>query len=350
MKVSINCKKIEGPYGGVITFSRSLEEYLIKGGHSVVNHLDDDDIDIILLVAYATWMTASYSYLDALAYKIIHPRCLIVQRINECDERKETKYMNKLLVSISKVSDFVVFVGSWLKPLMENNGLPKNKPTRVIVNGANEKFFNKASHVWDGKSKLRIVTHHWGGGYLKGHEIYKHLDNLLDSEYYKNKFEFSFIGNYPSNLKYKNTKLIPPLTGSKLAEELKKNDVYLTASLNEPGGMHSVEGGMCGLPILYINSGCLPEYCSGYGIEFNKKNFDNQLEKMRQEYGHWKEKIDKYDQNSTRMNESYCNLFLELLSEKKCSNKIFLSYLVVFILRVYSKIDSLILRIRMKIN
>lgn len=51
MKISINCKKIEGSYGGVVTFYKLLEQYLLKNGHSVVNHLGDDDIDIILITA-----------------------------------------------------------------------------------------------------------------------------------------------------------------------------------------------------------------------------------------------------------------------------------------------------------
>ena len=63
MKISINCKKIEGPYGGVIAFFRSLEGHLLKNGHKVVNHLNDNDI---VEVSYTTEDVDSYNLTAAL--------------------------------------------------------------------------------------------------------------------------------------------------------------------------------------------------------------------------------------------------------------------------------------------
>ena len=37
--------------------------------------------------------------------------------------------------------------------------------------------------------------------------------------------------------------------------ELKKHDIYITASENEPSGNHHMEGALCGLPILFKDSG-----------------------------------------------------------------------------------------------
>ena len=69
-----------------------------------------------------------------------------------------------------------------------------------------------------------------------------------------------------------------------MANELKKHHVYLTASLNEPSGNHHIEAAQCGLPILYINSGGIPEYCSGYGVEFNEDNFQEKLYVLSENY------------------------------------------------------------------
>ena len=33
--------------------------------------------------------------------------------------------------------------------------------------------------------------------------------------------------------------------------------------------MHHIEGALCGLPILFRNSGSLPEYCKKYGVSFD---------------------------------------------------------------------------------
>ena len=37
-----------------------------------------------------------------------------------------------------------------------------------------------------------------------------------------------------------------------------KHDLYISASINEPAGMHHIEGLLCGLPIIYRDNGALP--------------------------------------------------------------------------------------------
>ena len=49
MKVSIGAYIKEGPWGGGNLFFKNLKIYLESKGHKVINHLLDDDIDIILL-------------------------------------------------------------------------------------------------------------------------------------------------------------------------------------------------------------------------------------------------------------------------------------------------------------
>ena len=70
-----------------------------------------------------------------------------------------------------------------------------------------------------------------------------------------------------------------PISGNKLANELKKHDIYLTATQYEPGAMHYVEGLSCGLPVLYcINGGGAHEVCKMAGEEFH--DIKTMLEKM----------------------------------------------------------------------
>lgn len=320
MKVSLNIKIINGPYGGGMQFGRYLENFLIGKNIDVVNDLKDDDIDIIILINPFTFKSeiSSYSFWNAYIYKLKHPGTIILERINDCDERKKTTYLNRLFIQASAYSDHVVYIASWLKPLMERSGMEKNRPSSIILNGADENIFNAVSKEnWDGTEKMKIVTHHWGGNQIKGHDIYKRLDDLLEKEEFKNKFKFTFIGNYPPDIKYKNTELIAPLSGKELAQELKKHHIYVTASRNEPAGMHHIEGAMCGLPLLYINSGALPEYCDGYGIEFNEKNFEEKLDEMRNNYKFWLEKIKGYDKTAQKMSERYFKLISELYGRKE---------------------------------
>ena len=49
MKISIGSKIIDGPFGGGMEFLKNLISYLENNGHTVINHLNDEDIDLILL-------------------------------------------------------------------------------------------------------------------------------------------------------------------------------------------------------------------------------------------------------------------------------------------------------------
>lgn len=321
MKISINSQFLEGPYGGGMQFANFMREYLRERGHTVVNDLKSNDIDIILHVNPFPKLTpkaSAYSYLDAYKYKRKHPKAVIIERVNECDERKGTNYVNRLLVEAAKHSDFVVFIASWLRPLLLKVGLPEKMPYKVIKNGADQKIFNiDGKEFWNGKDKLKVVTHHWSDNPKKGHRLYQQIDNLLEDERFNSMFEFTYIGRMPKGAEYRNSKVLEPISGKELADELKRHHIYITASENEPAGMHHIEGALCGLPLLYINSGALPEYCGDYGLEFNEVNLPDKLIEMKERYEEFRDKISKYPNNALRMGNEYLALLEYLYANKK---------------------------------
>ena len=319
MKVSIGTNIKDGPWGGGNLFAINLKNHLHSKGFKVVNNLDDDDIDIILITEpRRTSESSAFTHIDVQKYlKFVNSETLVMHRINECDERKNTKYLNKYMINANKVADYTVFVSTWLKNLYENQGI-STKNNHVILAGANKEIFNNENYIpWDGSEEMRIVTHHWGANWNKGFDIYVELDKLISSKKWKNKISFTYIGNLPKNFKFENTKVIMPLSGKNLAEAIKKNHIYLTASINEPSGNHHIEGAQCGLPLLYINSGGIPEYCSGFGEIFDKYNFEQKLEKLMYEYLKSVENMKNYPNNSIIMCTEFENLFIEMLENKE---------------------------------
>ena len=120
MKISFGSQIIEGPWGGGNLFLINLKNYLTKEGHKVVFGLDDKDIDIILFTDPRTGR-GSTSIISAKSIKKykknINENVKVVQRINECDERKGTKKINELYLKSSDVADHVVFVSEWLREI-----------------------------------------------------------------------------------------------------------------------------------------------------------------------------------------------------------------------------------------
>ena len=159
MKISIGTNIKDGPWGGGNLFAINLAHHLKSSGHTVVNNLMDDDIDIILLTEpRKTSESSAFTHIDVNNYlKYVNNQALVVHRINECDERKNTDFVNKYLIDVNKSADFTVFVSTWLMQLFEKQGLNTvNK--KVILAGANEKIFNDTDFIpWNRKEKLKIV-------------------------------------------------------------------------------------------------------------------------------------------------------------------------------------------------
>ena len=158
--------------------------------------------------------------------------------------------------------------------------------------------------------------------------FYSHIDKLLEHNQFKERYEFTYIGNIPTDFVFKNTKLIKPLNGLELAEKLKQNDLYITGSLNEPSGNHQIEASLCGLPVLYLNSGGIPEYQNGYGTEFNKENLEVVLKNIYENYKYHFKKNESFPFNSEIMCEEYLSIFTSIF--KNNNNKKFSIYLSIY--------------------
>ena len=307
MKVAIGSQIFEGSWGGGNLFVKNLKNYLIDNNVKVTHHLNDPDIDIILITEpRIESLTSTISLFEARLYKsLVNKNVKLVHRINECDERKSTNYVNKKMMKVSKYSDFTIFVSSWISDLYKIHKI-KVKNSSVILSGSDTQVFNNINKKpWDKTTKLKIVTHHWGNNWNKGFDIYSFIDNLLETKTFSDKFEFTFIGNIPDNFNFKNTNYVQPKSGLQLANELKSHDLYITGSLNEPSGNHQIEGSLCGLPVLYINSGGIPEYQKNYGIEFNKNNLEEKLNEIYINYDFYFERNKSFDFNSKVMCEEY---------------------------------------------
>lgn len=318
MKIAINFKIQSGPWGGGNRFVVALIKALRARGDTVCHSLNDPDIDLILLMD-PRWRHPAVTFTPGgiLRYLIFtNPGALVIHRINECDERKNTMDMNSRLRRANYCADHTVFVGSWLEklPLWQNGPRARHS---VITNGADSNIFN--SHGWQPWTKqgaLRLVTHHWGGNWMKGFDIYQHLDEMLAEPAWRGRIEFSYVGNLPKGFSFRNARHIEPLDGEALAAELRSHHAYVTASINEPGGNHQNEGALCGLPLLYRRSGCLPEYCDGFGVSFDETDFEASLHRLMDDYDNLAATMRTYPHTAARTCANYLGLFDQLLKSR----------------------------------
>ena len=152
---------------------------------------------------------------------------------------------------------------------------------------------------------------------MKGFDAYTRLDQLLSKDHIKEKLEFTYIGNLPKNFTFQNTNVIRPLANNELANELKLQHVYITGSINEPSGNHHMEAAMSGLPILYNDSGALPEYCNDFGVVFNIETLEDSINLIIEEYDNLIKKLDSYPYTLKNAAKTYIEIFEISLKERE---------------------------------
>ena len=263
-KIFFTLEPPDGSYGGGAFFVKNLSKFLIENGYQVTYRLEDD-IDIIFIIDPRKDSHNKFSLIDIERYKLKHPKVKIIHRVNECDiKRIRSIGIEPLILRTMKIADLVVFVSKWLRDYY-NHKYVINTPSSAILNGVDSAiYFPKDSIKLN--HKIRLITHHWSNNWLKGFHIYNEIDKLLDT---RDDIEFIYVGNYNPRYRPRNIKLLPPMSGIELGNIIRSCDIYITATQNEPGAMHYLEGMSCGLPVLYAEGGGgAAEICNISGEEY----------------------------------------------------------------------------------
>lgn len=176
------------------------------------------------------------------------------------------QYMAKMWLDALAYADRVVFPSRWARNYLDSyltsnfsyehrsNVFDVLWARAVIIHNGPMKCFFDARRVDppDVGSRVKVVTSHWSDNPKKGFELYQELSKCPD-------VQFTYIGRKPAGIQLQN--YVPPLPADKLARELSKHDVYLTASLHEAGANHVLEAMAVGLPVVYhAAGGSIPEY------------------------------------------------------------------------------------------
>ena len=300
MKILINRKPVEGPWGGGNLFVKALESMASYRGHEVTYRLEDG-INC-LFMQDPRYDELGISINELANYKLQNPGTLFVHRVNECDARKGTNDMDTLLRQCSSYTDVTFFVSSWMKKYHESLGW-NCKNTEVAYNGVNRSHFKGNKKINNGS--VNIVTHHWSNNFLKGFDIYEFLDEYVSDH----NATFTYIGR--ENGTFKNCNIIPPLHGKDLGEELGRYDVYISGSRFDPGPNHILEALSCNIPT-YVHSD------GGGAVEFAGLDF------CFKDTAHLKNILDNF--SNTLMNdtswlcswEDCASFYLDKIEEKLC--------------------------------
>lgn len=312
--VAINFKAVAGPWGGASVFISQLQQALERSGMRVCFDLKGQ-VDLIFMIdPREDLQRTAFGLKEIIRYKKVNPQVKIVHRINECDQRKDTDFMDEILRQGNAVADYTVFISQWLRKYFSERWFDSNRPHDVIYNGADQgHFYPMGAARWSRERPMRFVTHHWSDNPLKGFPTYQHLDNLIADGTIKNA-ELWVIGRWPKDISWKNARTFPPTSGKKLGDLLRQCHAYITASVWEPCGMHHVEGAQCGLPLLsHANGGGIVEAAQKYGILF-EDDLPGAIAKMQENYQALREQVLLRMPSGGLMNAEYIRVIQYVLA------------------------------------
>jgi glycosyltransferase involved in cell wall biosynthesis len=314
-RVAFNLRPVRGPWGGSRAFVVQLATYLTRLGYEVGFDLAGD-VDVIILVDPRVDSLKPWGPREIAAYKAAHGRTRVLHRVNECDQRKATDFMDGLLREANAVADYTVFISEWLRDYHSARWFDVERPHRAIYNGADPRVFHPVGAArYDGDGPFQLVTHHWSDNPLKGFDVYQEVDRLIADGGLKDTVLW-VIGRWPAGLRWRGATAWPATQGVDLARKLRLCHAYLTASRWEPGGMHHVEGAQCGLPLIYHeDGGGIVEAGRRYGVGY-RGDVRAAIGAMREDYERLRRRVLEATPSGDRMCFEYLTVIQRLLCER----------------------------------
>jgi glycosyltransferase involved in cell wall biosynthesis len=305
IRVFINYRTTDRPWGGSNSFLHALKSYLSDVEEVDVISNTNDDFDLMLLnTAYTApgrYISLrqmrrfdNYGYPGLVDYLLHGFRKRQIKTVLRLDGlRRFYADMpgikgDRIQLKLTELADAIIFQSSEsLRQFQDTLGtIPA--PHHIIHNGVNQKLFNmNGKTIWNKRDRLKVFTTSWSTNHRKGFEDIVRL-SLIDG------IEVNFAGNWPEEFTSDRISIKPPMPQHLLAEEYRKNNVFFFPSQNEACPNVIYEALSCGLPVIYHPSGGTPEISSGYGVKISddlhasvnsiSNDYDSYIEKIKNDH------------------------------------------------------------------
>jgi glycosyltransferase involved in cell wall biosynthesis len=134
---------------------------------------------------------------------------------------------------------------------------------RLVANTVDPELFHppEAREAPDHR-RVRVIASSWSDNPNKGTDVLTWLDENLDHD----RYELTFAGR--TDASFERIRALGPIPLEPLAAELRRSDVYLAPSRNDPCSNALLEALASGLPAVFRASGGHPELVGEAGIAF----------------------------------------------------------------------------------
>ena len=283
MRLNIYYNFRKGPWGGGNQFLMALKKQFVNFEAYEEN---SKKADVILFNSH-------HKLEDCLRIKRNYQGKTIIYRIDGPIflYRGRNRDLDRIILLFNKLFvDGIIFQSNWCKKQNKKYFGISSKYETIIHNAVDNEIFNKnGKKEFSPQGRIKLIATSWSSNWRKGFEIYKFLDENLDFS----KYSMTFVGNSP--IGFKNIVWINPVPSERVAKILKKHDIFIAASRNDPCSNSLIEALSCGLPAVVLNDGGHPELLKEGGELFNgKADVIEKIEKVVKDYHYYQSKIPEF--------------------------------------------------------
>lgn len=205
--------------------------------------------------------------------------------------RGQQKYLDRIIWLITKIAaQGIIWQSHWSRQRNRELIGIHSPQERVIHNAPDTAIFYPDSSESKPRHPLRLIATSWSANPRKGFDVYQYLEQQLDPT----KFTMTFIGNTP--IEFKHINHLPPLSSDELSHTLRQQDIYITASQNDPCSNALLEALACGLPAVALHSGGHPELIGEGGKLFTGTgDVLSSIEEVAANYEHYGAHLPRLD-------------------------------------------------------
>lgn len=252
------------PYGGANQFLLALEKALERRGYNVLRN------DWRSPAGAHLFNSMSFDYTHIQQLRMLQPDAVFVQRVDGPISRyrgTDPAANDDIVFGINKLMNATVFQSAYSLCGCAELGYRPVLPS-IVRNSVDPDIFHpgagreRCSEVSIKEGPIKIVSTSWSDNPRKGRDIFAALDRLIDFA----RYDYRFIGRCEVDLSH--ITKFEPMPSERIADELRRADIFIFASAHESASNALTEALACGTPVIYLDSGGNREIVGAGGLAF----------------------------------------------------------------------------------
>jgi glycosyltransferase involved in cell wall biosynthesis len=263
------CIPIEDrPWGGMYSFLANFRTYLKQMGVSVTNDIED-----IYDVLFVNSFVVPYALVRRAKKRL--QRLRVVQRVDgSARDYGGTDGADACQARVNTLADLTIFQSQYGKKAITEKFKIISMEGPVIYNPVDIQSFCPDGERIELPGRIKVCHVTFSTNPLKG------AASVYDVARRNPDIDFILIGRYEEPPQLANLHLLGVLDRQTLPKALRSCDLFLTFSENESCPNVVLESLATGLPVLYKNSGGVPEIVGSCGSSVEVTNFREQLDEL----------------------------------------------------------------------